>query len=73
MECRTWCAPRRLREKPTRFAQGYISIVFAAIIGYLGWQEAITPLTVAGVILVVAGARWTMRGREPVPAAPGRE
>jgi drug/metabolite transporter (DMT)-like permease len=51
----------------------YISIVFAAIIAYLGWQEAITPRTVAGVILVIAGARWTMRGREPVPPARRRE
>lgn len=41
----------------------YMSIVFAAVIGYAVWDEPIYIITVAGACLVVAGAFLTTRSR----------
>lgn len=42
----------------------YLSIVFAAIIGFIAWGEPIQTVTVAGAVLVVGGAHLATRERK---------
>lgn len=42
----------------------YLSLVFAAIIGYLIWDEPVLITTIAGALLVVAGAWLATRERQ---------
>lgn len=39
----------------------YMTIVFAAIIGFIAWNEAILAITVGGAVLVVGGAHLATR------------
>lgn len=41
----------------------YISLVFAAIIGYVLWEEPIVAATVTGAVLIVGGAYLATRER----------
>ena len=41
----------------------YMSVVFAAAIGFAAWNEPILAFTVAGAILVVGGAHLATRER----------
>lgn len=44
----------------------YMTIVFAAIIGFIAWNEPILAVTVGGAILVVGGAHLAARERKVV-------
>lgn len=44
----------------------YTAIVFAALIGFVAWDEPILEATVAGALLVVGGAHLATREREPL-------
>ena len=41
----------------------YMTIVFAAVIGFVAWNEPILAVTVAGAALVVGGAHLATRER----------
>ncbi len=41
----------------------YLTIVFAAIIGFIAWDEPILALTVVGAVMVVGGAHLATRDR----------
>lgn len=42
----------------------YMTIVFAAIIGFIAWSEPILAITVGGAVLVVGGAHLATRERQ---------
>ncbi len=39
----------------------YLSVIFAALLGYLGWNEKITISMLSGMILIVLGAEISLR------------
>ena len=48
----------------------YFSVVFAAVYGYLFWEETLTAQFVAGALLVAVAGVMALRGRTRTATAP---